>query len=164
MLIVCVLLIPEYTVMAESLERCFSRALLKHFPSEDGDTDEDFHISKEEKERKDKKRSRGNKNLGPESLMRATDQVQRKRNSRGEEEYSKPTRPPPHWANGPHRPQGLPPSQQHPHGGDLRGMYHPGQQVSPDLCCFKSIFNKPHEPHMGVSFSFISDQSAGIKH
>lgn len=125
--------------MAESLERCFNRALLKHFPSEDGDTDEDFHVSKEEKERKEKKRTRcSSKNVGPESLIRATDQVQRKRSSRGdagsahsEDEYSKPTRllPPPHWTNGPHHPQGLPPNQHHPLGGGLRGMYHPGQQV-----------------------------------
>lgn len=124
--------------MAESLERCFNRALLKHFPSEDGDTDEDFHVSKDEKERKEKKRTRGSKNVGPESLIRATDQAQRKRSSRGdaggahsEDEYSKPTRPPPppHWAKGPHHPQGLPPNQHHPHGGGLRGMYHPGQQV-----------------------------------
>ncbi|KAM4618572.1 uncharacterized protein cecr2 [Polymixia lowei] len=128
----------EYTIMAESLERCFSRALLKHFPSEDGDTDEEFHISSEDKERKEKKRNRGNKQAGPESLIKATEQAQRKRNSQGGkgstptgEEDSKPARPPPppHWANGPPHPHGLPPSQQHIHGGDMRGMYHPGQQL-----------------------------------
>ncbi|CAN9498724.1 unnamed protein product [Ophioblennius macclurei] len=139
----------EYTIMAESLERCFSRALLKHFPSEDGDTDEEFHVSKEDKERKEKKRNRGNKHLGPESLMRATEQVQRKRSSQGgkgtalsEEEDSKLTRPPPphHWANGPPYPHGLPGRQQAIHEGDLRGMYHPRQQ----LCRPPG----PHGPHM----------------
>lgn len=127
---------PEYTIMAESLERCFSRAILKHFPSEDGDTDEEFHINREDKERKDKKRNRGSKHLGPESLIKATEQVQRKRNSQGgtalEEEDGKPTRPlpPHHWANGPPHPHSLPPGQQHIREGDIRGMYHPGQQVS----------------------------------
>lgn len=124
--------------MAESLERCFNRSLLKHFPSEDGDTDEEFHISREDKERKDKKRNRGNKHLGPESLIKATEQVQRKRNFLGgkgstpsDEEDSKLTRPPPphYWGSGPPHPHGFPPSQQHIHEGDLRGMYHPGQQV-----------------------------------
>ncbi|XP_056138378.1 chromatin remodeling regulator CECR2 [Lampris incognitus] len=128
----------EYTIMAESLERCFSRALLKHFPSEDGDTDEEFHISSEDKERKEKKRNRGSKQAGPESLIKATEQVQRKQNpQRGkgstptEEEGSKLSRPPPspHWANGPPHHHGLPPSQQHIHGGDMRGMYHAGQQL-----------------------------------
>ncbi|XP_044212967.1 cat eye syndrome critical region protein 2 [Thunnus albacares] len=138
----------EYTIMAESLERCFSRALLKHFPSEDGDTDEEFHISREDKERKDKKRNRGSKHLGPESLIKATEQVQRKHNFRGgkgsthsEEEDSKPARPPPppHWANGPPHPHSLPPNQQHIHG-DMRGMYHPGQQLHRPP--------GPHGPHM----------------
>ncbi|XP_031141207.2 cat eye syndrome critical region protein 2 isoform X1 [Sander lucioperca] len=129
----------EYTIMAESLERCFSRALLKHFPSEDGDTDEEFHINSEDKERKDKKRNRGSsKHLGPESLIKATEQVQRKRNSQGgkgstlsEEEESKPTRLPHplHWASGPPHPYRLPPSQQRIHERDIRLMYHPGQQL-----------------------------------
>lgn len=132
-----VCLSSEYTIMAESLERCFNRALLKHFPSEDADTDEEFHINKEEKERKEKKRNRGSKHLGPESLIKATE-VQRKRNFQGEkgnthseEDNSKLSRslPPPHWANGPHHPQGLPPGQQHIREGDMRGIYHPGQQV-----------------------------------
>lgn len=122
--------------MAESLERCFSRAILKHFPSEDGDTDEEFHIDREDKERKDKKRNRGSKHLGPESLIRATEQVQRRRNYQGstpsEEEDGKPSRPllPHHWANGPPHLHGLPPNQQHILEGNMRGMYHPGQQVS----------------------------------
>ncbi|KAK2841968.1 hypothetical protein Q5P01_012168 [Channa striata] len=128
----------EYTIMAESLERCFSRALLKHFPSEDGDTDEEFHIDREDKERKDKKRNRGSKHLGPESLIKATEQVQRKRNYQGgkgstpsEEENNKLIRPlpPPHWANGPTHRHSLLPSQQHILEGDIRGMYHPGQQL-----------------------------------
>uniref|UniRef100_A0AAQ4R1U3 CECR2 histone acetyl-lysine reader n=1 Tax=Gasterosteus aculeatus aculeatus TaxID=481459 RepID=A0AAQ4R1U3_GASAC len=135
----------EYTIMAESLERCFSRALLKHFPSEDGDTDEEFHISSEDKERKDKKRNRGSsKHLGPESLIKATEQVQRKRNSQGgkgsshPEENNRRTRPPPslHWANAPPHLQ----SQQHIHRGDIRGMYHPGQQLLGPP--------GPHGPHM----------------
>ncbi|XP_026167461.1 cat eye syndrome critical region protein 2 homolog [Mastacembelus armatus] len=128
----------EYTIMAESLERCFTRALLKHFPSEDGDTDEEFHISREDKERKDKKRNRASKHLGPESLIKATEQVQRKRSSQGgkgstpsEEEDNKLIRPPPppHWVKRPPYPHSLPPSQQHIHEGDIRAMYYPGQQL-----------------------------------
>lgn len=139
---------PEYTVMAESLERCFNRALLKHFPSEDADTDEEFHINREEKERKDKKRNRSHKHLGPESLIKVTEQVQRKRNPYGgkgntssEDENSKARRspPPPQWSSGPHHPQGIPPSQQHIHEGDMRGMYHPGQQVSTESLVFSNI-------------------------
>lgn len=136
---VSVRLSPEYTIMAESLERCFSRALLKHFPSEDGDTDEEFHIEREDRERKDKKRNRGSKSQGPESLIKATEQVQRKRSSQGgkgsgpsEDMDNKPTRlpPPPHWANGPPHPHSFHPGQQHMHDGGIRGMYHPRQQVS----------------------------------
>lgn len=123
--------------MADSLERCFNRALLKHFPSDDADTDEEFHINKEEKERKEKKRNRSSKHLGPESLIKATEQVQRKRHFQGDrgnmpsDEDHKLSRPlpPPHWARGPHHLQALRPGQHHMREGDMRGMYHPGQQV-----------------------------------
>ncbi|XP_068170229.1 chromatin remodeling regulator CECR2 isoform X2 [Antennarius striatus] len=142
----------EYTIMAESLERCFSRALLKHFPSEDGDTDEEFHINSEEKERREKKRNRNSKHLGPESLIKATEQVQGKRNSQGgkgstpfEEERNKPTRPLPplHWVNGPPHHHSLTPSPQQVHEGDMRGMYHPGQQFH-----HRHGPTGPHGPHM----------------
>uniref|UniRef100_A0A3Q0RT82 Bromo domain-containing protein n=1 Tax=Amphilophus citrinellus TaxID=61819 RepID=A0A3Q0RT82_AMPCI len=141
----------EYTIMAESLERCFNRALLKHFPSEDGDTDEEFHVSREDKERKDKKRNRGSKHLGPESLIKATEQVQRKRNSQKgkssapSEEDTKLARllHPPHWSNGPPHPHSLPLSQQHIREGEIRGLYHPGQQLRQSTGP-----PGPHGPHM----------------
>lgn len=147
--------------MAESLERCFSRALLKHFPSEDGDTDEEFHINQEDKERKDKKRNRGNKHLGPESLIKATEQVQRKRNSQGgkgttpsEEENNKLTRPPPHWANGPPHHHSLPPGHQLIREGNIRGIYHPGQQVSTGkLCLFFEVFLHFRKPMQVAIFT-----------
>lgn len=139
----------EYTIMAESLERCFSRALLKHFPSEDGDTDEEFHISREDKERKEKKRNRNSKAFGPESLIRATEQVQRKRSSQkgkssatSEEDARLARLHPPHWANGPPHPHSLPPSQQHVREGDIRGYYHRGQQLR------QPGPPGPHGPHM----------------
>lgn len=143
-----VFLSSEYTIMAESLERCFSRALLKHFPSEDGDTDEEFHISREDKERKERKRNRNSKAFGPESLIRATEQVQRKRSSQKgkssatSEEDARLARLHPHWANGPPHLHSLPPGQQHIREGDIRGLYHPGQQVSTDktLILFLNIF------------------------
>ncbi|XP_034031420.1 cat eye syndrome critical region protein 2 homolog [Thalassophryne amazonica] len=128
----------EYTIMAESLERCFNRALLKHFPSEDGDTDEEFHVRREEKERKDKKRNRSSKHLGPEGLIKATEHLHRKQNVQGgksittkEVEDNKPGRqaPPPQWASTPYYPNSLPTSQQHINEGDVGGMYHPGQQL-----------------------------------
>ncbi|CAL1595408.1 unnamed protein product [Knipowitschia caucasica] len=121
----------EYTIMAESLERCFNRAILKHFPSEDGDTDEEFQIHKDEKERKDKKRNRGNRTVGPESLIKATEQAQRKRPT-PTEESDKLSRPP--WTNTP--PFNQPPNHQQGHHRDIRTMYHPGQ------------LQRPHGPQM----------------
>ncbi|KAJ8381791.1 hypothetical protein SKAU_G00025690 [Synaphobranchus kaupii] len=124
----------EYTMMAESLERCFSKALLKHFPSEEGDTDEEFHVSGEDRdrERKEKKRSRGQRQTGPDSLIRATELAARrhgpgtgKGSAHPDEDGRKPTPTPPtfHRTNGPQP------------GTDMRpSLYHPAQpqlQVAP---------------------------------
>lgn len=121
----------EYTIMAESLERCFSRALLKHFPAEDGDTDEEFHVSSEDRDRKDKKKSKSHKQSGPESLIRATEQVQKHKTSNSgkgnNQQQDKPKfalqYPPPHYTNGPPHPHNIHPGQQQ------AGMLHPAQQV-----------------------------------
>ncbi|XP_028813960.1 cat eye syndrome critical region protein 2 isoform X2 [Denticeps clupeoides] len=122
----------EYTIMAESLERCFSRALLKHFPSEDGDTDEEFQVSKEDRDRKEKKRSK-QRQSGPESLIRATEQVQRRRttNGKADEDIHKsgPPYPPSPWKNGTPYPQCVPPNQHNPGFDGRPNLYHPAQQL-----------------------------------
>ncbi|XP_048015611.1 cat eye syndrome critical region protein 2 homolog [Megalobrama amblycephala] len=120
----------EYTIMAESLERCFSRALLKHFPSEDGDTDEEFHVNSEDRDRKDKKKGKSHKQSGPESLIRATEQVQKRKTSnsgKGNNQQQDKLKsalqpPPPHYSNGPPYPHNFYPGQQQ------AGMLHPAQQ------------------------------------
>uniref|UniRef100_G1QD25 Chromatin remodeling regulator CECR2 n=1 Tax=Myotis lucifugus TaxID=59463 RepID=G1QD25_MYOLU len=52
----------EYTKMSDNLERCFHRAMMKHFPGEDGDTDEEFWIREDEK--REKRRSRAGRSGG----------------------------------------------------------------------------------------------------
>ncbi|XP_072256116.1 chromatin remodeling regulator CECR2 [Pyxicephalus adspersus] len=47
----------EYTQMAESLERCFKKALLKHLPDDEGDSDGDNWIQVDNKEKPYKRRS-----------------------------------------------------------------------------------------------------------
>lgn len=119
----------EYTVMAESLERCFSRALLKHFPSEDGDTDEEFHVSSEDRDCK-KKKSKSHRQSGPDSLIRAAEQAQKRKstsNGKGNDLNQDQVRfalqpPPSHYSNGPSYHHNMHPG--HPHAGIL----HPAQQ------------------------------------
>ncbi|XP_053361661.1 chromatin remodeling regulator CECR2 [Clarias gariepinus] len=118
----------EYTIMAESLERCFSRALQKHFPSEDGDTDEEFHLNKDDRERKDKKKTKNSsRQSGPESLIRATEQAQKRKTP--QENGSKSAHGPPgfQFGNMPTHPHNM----AHPRSGNepLHGMYHPSQQL-----------------------------------
>lgn len=133
----CVCVSSEYTIMAESLERCFSRALLKHFPSEDGDTDEEFHVSKEERDRKDKKKSKNSRQSGPESLIRATEQVQKRKapsSGKGGKEENKPKSAPlPPAYHYPSGPQNLHPGQPHPDSDPRSAMY---QQARPHYYVF----------------------------
>ncbi|XP_006891444.1 PREDICTED: cat eye syndrome critical region protein 2 [Elephantulus edwardii] len=52
----------EYTKMSDNLEKCFHRAMAKHFPGEDGDTDEEFWIREDEK--REKRRNRAGRSSG----------------------------------------------------------------------------------------------------
>ncbi|XP_066093872.1 chromatin remodeling regulator CECR2 [Saccopteryx bilineata] len=61
----------EYTKMSDNLERCFHRAMMKHFPGEDGDTDEEFWIREDEK--REKRRSRAGRSGGSHVCTRSRD-------------------------------------------------------------------------------------------
>ncbi|EGW04930.1 Cat eye syndrome critical region protein 2 [Cricetulus griseus] len=61
----------EYTKMSDNLERCFHRAMTKHFPGEDGDTDEEFWIREDEK--REKRRSRAGRSSGSHVWTRSRD-------------------------------------------------------------------------------------------
>nr|XP_036870831.1 cat eye syndrome critical region protein 2 isoform X1 [Manis javanica] len=61
----------EYTKMSDNLERCFHRAMMKHFPGEDGDTDEEFWVREDEK--REKRRSRAGRSGGSHVWTRSRD-------------------------------------------------------------------------------------------
>lgn len=117
--------------MAESLERCFSRALLKHFPTEDGDTDEEFHVGSEDRDRKEKKKSKSHRPSGPDSLIRATEQAQKRKitnngNNQHQDILNSPSQHASlHYSNGPSYHHNMHPGQQQ------AGIMHPAQQVRP---------------------------------
>nr|XP_012603190.1 cat eye syndrome critical region protein 2 isoform X5 [Microcebus murinus] len=61
----------EYTKMSDNLERCFHRAMMKHFPGEDGDTDEEFWIREDEK--RERRRGRAGRSGGSHVWTRSRD-------------------------------------------------------------------------------------------
>ncbi|XP_054985143.1 chromatin remodeling regulator CECR2 [Sorex araneus] len=61
----------EYTKMSDNLERCFHRAMMKHFPGEDGDTDEEFWVREDEK--REKRRNRAGRSGGTQVWTRSKD-------------------------------------------------------------------------------------------
>lgn len=70
---------PEYTAMARSLRHCFCKALLKHFPGDDCDTDDDFHAAIKDRQYKDHRRGRGARSRGAlDRLARASGPARRR--------------------------------------------------------------------------------------
>ncbi|KAM4038272.1 LOW QUALITY PROTEIN: chromatin remodeling regulator CECR2 [Anomaloglossus baeobatrachus] len=119
----------EYTMMADSLERCFKKALLKHLQEDDGDSDGDTWIRYNEKEKPSKRRSQGRRSRAG-GWRKSKEEGGRKRQSSegsiihqsspsedGEERAPK----------APAYPQTL------QHGGNTRGGYHPGDRSSAPL-------------------------------
>ncbi|MGH0115989.1 UNVERIFIED_CONTAM: hypothetical protein FKN15_060453 [Acipenser sinensis] len=109
----------EYTKMAEALEGCFNKALLKHFPSEEVDTDEEFRVHSEERDRKERRRSRLQRQGGLETLPKVMDQALRSKKPPGKPQDHCLTPPPPlapAWMNGPPNNQGFPHTPPYPGG------------------------------------------------
>ncbi|MBN3287379.1 CECR2 protein, partial [Polyodon spathula] len=109
----------EYTKMAEALEGCFNKALLKHFPLEEADTDEEFRVHSEERDRKERRRSRLQRQGGLETLPKMMDQALRRKKTPGKPQNHRLTPPPPltpAWMNGPANNQGFPHTLPYPGG------------------------------------------------
>ncbi|XP_073506511.1 chromatin remodeling regulator CECR2 [Phyllobates terribilis] len=70
----------EYTEMADSLERCFKKALLKHLPDDDAESDGDTWIRYDEKEKPSKRRSQRRRSR-PGGWRKSKEEGGRKRQS-----------------------------------------------------------------------------------
>ncbi|XP_074051058.1 chromatin remodeling regulator CECR2 isoform X2 [Macrotis lagotis] len=136
----------EYTKMSDNLERCFHRAMLKHFPGEDGDTDDEFWIREDEK--REKRKSRAGRGSTGSIWTRSRDPEGSSRRQQPLENGGKPL-PPPHRSSSSSDDQSsrtLQPPRERPavpgtfgplHGSDPVNLYgsprvpepHPGEPV-----------------------------------
>ncbi|XP_056596030.1 chromatin remodeling regulator CECR2 isoform X1 [Triplophysa dalaica] len=149
----------EYTKMADSLERCFSRALLKHFPTEDGDTDEEFHVGSEDRDRKEKKKSKSHRPSGPDSLNRAIEQAQKRKitnngNNQHQDILNSPSQHPSlHYSNGISYHHNMHPGQQqagimHSAQQFHRPAGHPGPGMYPQRMMIDPRYPYPGQRHL----------------
>lgn len=148
----------EYTKMAYNLERCFHRAMMKHFPGEDGDTDEEFWIREDGRREKrsrrsgrsgtvwtrsrdpDGKRQQRLENGGKPPPYRANSRAPASSSSSSSSSFSSssvddPSGNPAQSARevGPSNGRGFPRALQY--GGMLSPVPHPGQMVRSTSCC-----------------------------
>ncbi|KAG8537818.1 hypothetical protein GDO81_023780 [Engystomops pustulosus] len=121
----------EYTEMADSLERCFKKALLKHLPEDDVESDGDTWIRSED-EKPSKRRSQGRrsraggwrKNKGEGGRKRQSSESslihQSSPSEDGEDPLHQDVQP---------APKGQPYPRPLHYGGMPRNPFHPGERV-----------------------------------
>ncbi|XP_075458538.1 chromatin remodeling regulator CECR2 isoform X2 [Ascaphus truei] len=109
----------EYTRMAENVERCFNKALLKHLPEDDADSDGETWIRRDEKEKPQKRRSQGRRSSAGGWRKNREEGSKRQPALRG-----KPCRSPPREDESAGRlcPPMMTSSKGYPHPRQYRGM------------------------------------------
>ncbi|XP_044133421.1 cat eye syndrome critical region protein 2 [Bufo gargarizans] len=123
----------EYTEMAESLERCFKKALLKHLPDDDADSDGETWICSDDKEKPLKRRSQGRRSRTG-GWRKSKDEGGRKRQS-SESSMIHQSSPSEDGEDRLHPavtrvPKGQPCTQPLQFGSMPRNNFHPGERLS----------------------------------
>ncbi|KAM4676798.1 chromatin remodeling regulator CECR2 [Discoglossus pictus] len=120
----------EYTIMAENVERCFNKALLKHLPDDEADSDWETWIQEDEKEKPQKRKSQGRRSkAGGWRKSKEDGENKKQKKEGGKTRRSSPRQDESETRLGP--PMGNPYMEQnYPHplqyGGMPRQTMHPG--------------------------------------